>query len=130
MSYKHVANNVSTACEQNTNVSDLTHIFCFVQSSLQVQKCIIKTERFRFYKETCNRCADEDLAQQQALFREEMNAQWREIQQTLSRQSHTEIVRQHKQMAAEITKLSFDIDGKMVKPCLFPPTPGMVVHNN
>ena len=57
-----------------------------------------------------------------------MNAQWREIQQTLSRQSHTETVRQHKQMAAEITKLSNDIDGKMLKPCLFPPVPGTVVH--
>ena len=71
--------------------------------------------------------ADEDLAQQ-SLFREEMNAQWREIQQTLSRQSHTEIVRQHKQMAAEITKLSNDIDGKMLEPCLFPPVPGTVAH--
>ena len=98
-----------------------------MQSSLQVQKCVTETERFRAYKETCNRRADEDLAQQ-ALFRDEMNAQWREIQQTLGRQSHTEIVRQHKQMAAEITKLSNGIDEKMVKPCLYPPVPGKVVH--
>ena len=59
-----------------------------------------------------------------------MNAQWREIQQTVSRQSHTEIVRQLKQMAAEITKLSNDIDETMVEPCLFPPDPGMAVHYN
>ena len=100
-----------------------------MQSLLQVQKCVIEEQRFRAYKETCNRRADEDIAQQ-ALFKEEMNAQWREIQQTLSRQSHTETFRQHKQMVVEITKLSNVIDGKMVKPCLFPPVPGMAVRDN
>lgn len=83
----------------------------------------METERFKAYKEECNRDVDQVLKQQDA-FRDEIYAKWKVLQQRLSRESPIDLVKERRSITSDVSMLLSSVNDRILRPCLFPEIPG------
>ena len=83
----------------------------------------METERFKAYKEECNRDVDQVLKQQDA-FRDEIYAKWKALQQRVSRESPIDLVKERRSITSDVSVLWISVNDRILRPCLFPEIPG------